>query len=311
MLARKGIPSQILNAWSGALDGLQRQVQVIGFLSGNEQSSTTGFPEGDPLGVTALVILVWNFGAFLYENHQGVEFRAYADNLELLGHNTLELVNAFDSLITLAKTTNLAISADKSWSWAKTTDARIFLARKLHIDHLKIAGSYSEKILGAAVRYSCKKFAKVRHSRWKEGFRRFECLETLPISREFRARIILGGVFPQCLHGVEAEIISEKAWTPLRSRVTKALGFRCTRNPFLACVTATKRIVDSLVVSVRNGIRLCRLVAKHSPSHIDGMLHCFGQMDGKCHGVATILACRLKILEWQYEKAMAFGRCVV
>ena len=159
MLPQKGgIPSEIINPWSGALDGLQRQVQMNGFLFGNEQKSTTGFPEGDPLSVTALFILIWNFGAFLQESHPGIEFRAFADNLELVGHNTPILVKAFESLISLTKLTKVEISADKSWSWANTTDARIFLARKLHIDDMKISGSYSEKNLGAAMRYSCKRF---------------------------------------------------------------------------------------------------------------------------------------------------------
>ena len=135
----------------------------------------------------------------------------------------------------------------------------------------------------------------------EEGFRRLECMETLTVSREFRARLILSGVFPQCLHGIEAEIISEDTWSPLRSGVAKALGFRCTRNPFLACISATKRIVDPLFISIWNGIRLCRLVAKHAPSHIDGMLHCFGQIDGNYQGVAAILASRLDHLKWKYE----------
>ena len=129
------------------------------------------------------LILIWNFGAFLQESHPGIEFRAFADNLELVHRNTPILVKAFESLITLTKLTKVEISADKSRSWANTTDARIFLARKLHIDNMKTSGS--EKNLGAAMRYSCKRFAQVRYARWKEGFRRLECMETLTISREF------------------------------------------------------------------------------------------------------------------------------
>ena len=44
-----GIPTPILTAWAGSLQSLQRQVQIGGYLYGEQHSSTTGYPEGDPL----------------------------------------------------------------------------------------------------------------------------------------------------------------------------------------------------------------------------------------------------------------------
>ena len=82
-----GMPTPILTAWAGSLKSLRRQVQISGYLYGEQHSSTTGYPEGDPLSVTALFILVWNFGWTLSEQFQDVEFRAYADNLELVSHH--------------------------------------------------------------------------------------------------------------------------------------------------------------------------------------------------------------------------------
>ena len=55
LLAKKGgLPPQLLTAWNGALTGLRRQIQIGGTLFGNQHSSSTGCPEGDPLSVTAL-----------------------------------------------------------------------------------------------------------------------------------------------------------------------------------------------------------------------------------------------------------------
>lgn len=64
--------------------------------------------------------------------------------------------------------------------------------------------------LEAAMRYSSKKIAKLHHLRWSEGFCRLSCVEHLPISRRFRSRVILGGIFAHCLHGIEAEAVTEK-----------------------------------------------------------------------------------------------------
>lgn len=130
---------------------------------------------------------------------------------------------------------------------------------------------------------------KLGNSSWTEGFPRLACIEHLPLSREFKSRLIASGVFPQCLHGVEAELINEKTWFPLRAKVAKALGFRCTRNPYLACVATTKRIVDLLFTAILNGLRLCRLIAKHAPQHIDNMMHCFGIELPRYKGTVAIL----------------------
>ena len=73
-------PPQFIRAWSGSLRSLKRQVHIGGYLLGDEHASTTGYPEGDPLSVTALFILVWCFGWTLSERYHDVEFRAYADN---------------------------------------------------------------------------------------------------------------------------------------------------------------------------------------------------------------------------------------
>ena len=302
LLAKKGgLPPQLLTAWDGALTGLRRQIQIGGTLFGNQFASSTGYPEGDPLSVTALFMLVWNIGWTLRENFSDIEFRAYADNLELVGHNTPTLVCAFQALMDLTRISKVEISPDKSWSWANTAHARMFLVRNLQIEGKSIQKSFSEKNLGASMRYSKKRHAKVRHQRWNEGFRRLSCIENLPISREFRSRVIIGGVYPQCLHGVEAELITEKTWYPLRSKVAKALGFRFTRNPFLACTVTTQKILDPLFIAIVNGVRLCRLVAKHAPTYIDHMMHCFESADAKYHGAVAILSQRLKSLGWNFE----------
>ena len=41
-----GIPTPILTAWAGSLKSLQRQVQIGGYLHGEQHSSSTGYPEG-------------------------------------------------------------------------------------------------------------------------------------------------------------------------------------------------------------------------------------------------------------------------
>ena len=56
LLAEKaGVSADIIRAWKGSLQGLTRSAVVGGCLFGSE-SSTTGFPEGDPLSVWAMFI---------------------------------------------------------------------------------------------------------------------------------------------------------------------------------------------------------------------------------------------------------------
>ena len=101
LLARKaGVSVEIIRAWSGSLSGFTRSAMVDGCIYGSE-SSTTGFPEGDPLSVWAMYIITWYVAWSIEQAFPMVTMRAYADNWELTGNHPHELVQSVGILVSL------------------------------------------------------------------------------------------------------------------------------------------------------------------------------------------------------------------
>ena len=92
LLADKaGVSAEVIRAWGGSLRGLTRSAVVGGCIYGSE-SSTTGFPEGDPLSVWAMFIITWYIAWSIEQAFPTVDMRAFADNWELTGNRPYDLV---------------------------------------------------------------------------------------------------------------------------------------------------------------------------------------------------------------------------
>ena len=225
--------------------------------------------------------------------------RAFADNWELSGMRPHDLVRSSEFLNELARLNKLDFFSDKCYAWSTGTDTRNFLHRNLMIQGQQIAISYGSRNLGAQMRYSLKHFAKLRVSRFQEGIRRLHRLHFLPLSRSFRQRIILQGVWTQCLHACESVKICKTAWSKLRSAAAFGMGFRCTRNPFLALSVVSERILDPQFCAIVQSIQTCRNVGRYFPDHLEAMEECLRQ-SGKFQGVSSLLLDRLREIGWEY-----------
>ena len=193
---RAGVSADIIRAWKGSLQGLTRSAVVGGCFFGSENSAA-GFPEGDPLSVWAMFIVTWFIAWSVEAAFPGIDMRAFADNWELTGSRPHDLVRSSEFLNELARLNKLEFSSDKCYAWSTGADTRNFLHRNLLIQGQgkRIAISYGAKNLGAQMRYSLKHFAKLRLCRFQEGIRRLYRLHFLPLSRAYRQRIILQGVW--------------------------------------------------------------------------------------------------------------------
>ena len=137
LLADKaGVSAEVIRAWDGSLRGLTRSAVVGGCIYGSE-SSTTGFPEGDPLSVWAMFIITWYIAWSIEQAFPMVDMRAFADNWELTGDRPYDLVRSSEFLNELARLNRLEFSSDKCYAWSTCTDTRNFLHRNLLIQESK------------------------------------------------------------------------------------------------------------------------------------------------------------------------------
>ena len=118
---RAGVSAEIVRAWEGSLRGLTRSTVIGGCLFGS-MSSTTGFPEGDPLSVWAMYIITWYIAWSVEQAFPGVDMRAFADNWELTGNSPYDLVRSSVFLNELARLNRLDFSSDKCFAWSTGTD---------------------------------------------------------------------------------------------------------------------------------------------------------------------------------------------
>ena len=140
-----------------------------------------------------------------------------------------------------------------------------------------------------------------------EGIRRLHRLHFLPLSRAFRQRIILQGVWTQCLHACESVKICKTAWSKLRTAAAFGMGFRCTRNPYLALAVVSLRILDPQFCAIVQSIQTCRNVGRYFPDHIDVMEECLCEQS-KFQGVIPLLQDRLMEIGWKYERCFTWRR---
>ena len=92
--AHLGLPERIIRPWSGFLARLHRRFQVHNQLS-QAHLSNTGFPEGCPMSVTAMVILDWNMHIYMQCFCPLVRTISYVDNIILLSAQAFAIASAF------------------------------------------------------------------------------------------------------------------------------------------------------------------------------------------------------------------------
>lgn len=158
---------------------------------------------------------------------------------------------------------------------------------------------------------SMKHFAKLRNTRFDEGIRRLRRLQSFPLSRVFRQRFILQGVWTQCLHACESMKIGKTAWTKLRAAAAFGVGFRHTRNPFLALSMVTHKAIDPQFCAIFQSIQTCRNVGRFIPNHLDVMSLCLGAENGKYWSGLCFVTDRVKLVGFTLVTSRGNGKIVV
>ena len=253
--------------------------------------------------------VTWFIAWSVEQAFPGVDMRAFADNWELTGMRPHDLVRSSEFLNELARLNKLDFSSDKCYAWSTGTDARNFLHRNLLIQGKRIAISYGAKNLGAQMRYSLKHFAKLRCVQISGRYQATSSVALPSTITCLSSSIILQGVCTQCLHACESVQICKTAWSKLRTAAAFGMGFRCTRNPFLALAVVSVRILDPQFCAIVQSIRTCRNVGRYFPDHMEvmAMEECL-QVHGKFQGVISLLQVRLQEIGWEYDGGFTWTR---
>ena len=111
------LPIKLINAWHAAVSGVQRHFVVDG-ATGPPLSSTTGFPEGDPLSVVAMFLLNIAFHCFMDSSLGTTTTWSYVDNWETSGRSIEEIRASSESMQSYADMLDLQLDSKKLFFWS-------------------------------------------------------------------------------------------------------------------------------------------------------------------------------------------------
>ena len=92
-------------------------------------SSNSGFPEGCPLSILAMLNVNWCYHAYMKHFCPRVTSYSFVDNLTLAAREALDVIQAYFALRTICALFGLETDDGKTYVWALTKPARDCLAQ--------------------------------------------------------------------------------------------------------------------------------------------------------------------------------------
>ena len=215
--ARKlGVPGFLIGCWSRFIDGLKRTFVVRGEV-GEFISSSTGFPEGDPMSTLAMTIVDWAWHVYMQHFAPSSIPLSFVDNLSCLATRAADLAQAFTCIQCFAEAWGLEVEDDKTFAWGLHATSR----NTLKALQFQVVGQ--AKALGGLMTYGKRprfanqeKLLKSLDGFW-QGLKRSKAplaqkLEVIPLK-----------AWAKVLHGSSGCMLSESRLSGLRAKAVSAL----------------------------------------------------------------------------------------
>ena len=264
MLTHFGVPHQIATAWLRAMMQSTRVLQIA-----HQHSlpvpSTTGVPEGDPVGVLAMALL----GATWVRAIESVDAHgfAYADNLEFLASDFDKAEKALDMSVVFAEAFRHVISYPKSWGYSTDTAGQKtwqkYVAALPPSERFAVKKTAND--LGAAVYYRGHKDASLQKKRHMAAEARLAKAAALPLPKIAKKQIVRHA-FAMAFHACEISLPSQARLLSMRRSVACfILSRKGSANPWLACAFGTDCHLDPLYHVAIQVFRMLRHVCFKDP----------------------------------------------
>eukprot|EP00438_Fugacium_kawagutii_P029490 Skav223538 [mRNA] locus=scaffold4327:13740:22354:- [translate_table: standard] len=160
--------------------------------------------------------------------------------------------------------------------------------------------------LGADISYSLKSSTTKRKTRISQGRHRLQRIRGLPLSRRFKCRLVLAGVWTQALHGAESARVPPATLHRLRSQAARAVSVHCAgMNPWVGASVGAPVIIDPEFHLLLSRVRLFRLCWKYLPQARDWLQNALHRK-GRYRSVTRHLLSQLHELHWERQSGLTF-----
>ena len=183
-----GMPGEIARAWQQGLSSIERRFDVRGS-TGPPLRSTTGFPEGCPLSVVAMLSANCIIHDWLSRKAPMCRLWTFVDNIEITASNFVDAQNGMQQLSTIVRALDLDVDENKTYMWSTDPAGRKQLRQE------NIQQKTWARDLGGQVQYSRQ-----------------------------ATNCVITQKMVNALHGSSSVSIGDENYEPLRTGATRALG---------------------------------------------------------------------------------------
>eukprot|EP00438_Fugacium_kawagutii_P010060 Skav222709 [mRNA] locus=scaffold1661:97954:102885:+ [translate_table: standard] len=227
LLSHLNVPACLIKPWFSAVSQLERRFSILGEVGGGLRS-TTGFPEGDPLSICAMMVINIAMDAFLTNEHPGISLLTYVDNIELVGADTQEVIASVDSLRSFCGMLDIELDQPKQMFWSTSPGGR------KHLRDTDLVVTYHVRDLGGQMTYCRRHVNKVIQQRIKSMADHWHRMSRSAAPYHRKVQSLLAAAWPKALHGASIVKLGDTHVAKLRTGALKGLG--CTNkgiNPML------------------------------------------------------------------------------
>ena len=211
-----GISDRLLHPWKKFLGSFNRRFEIRGTV-GDPMTSSSGFPEGCPLSIVAMLCVNWTFHVYMQVFAPRVCSYSFVDNLTLAALEPALIAQAYFALCTVCQLFGLLTDASKTYVWGTTASARKRLGQ------LQFAVLQDASELGGTMTYG----ASIRNRELKKrGYglaAKWERLKRSPAPLLQKYTILPKVFWPKALHGAMNCLVADTYVQGLRTQATKAL----------------------------------------------------------------------------------------
>lgn len=302
LLQRLGLGKKQSAFWIKSLAGMSRTVLLLGSYS-QPQVASTGCAEGDPMAVTAMVAIGFNWHSLM--TSLGLRATAFADDWSWTSGNFPLHVEALKLTHEFLKALRLTSDPRKCWCWSTTASGRAAWS-KVNLQvmgnprHYKIA--LAERELGVFLHYSRSIQTGCQIDRISDGLNRLTRLGHLPLSITAKAKLIQSNIWPSVFFRCEGVYIGKAHFDKLRSRASRVLVSKTpATSPELSLTLLSCYVEDPVVYALKHSLMIWRrmmLEGDDLPVHFREILRAAKLDPMRAYGPASALKCYLQKIEW-------------
>ena len=222
-----GIAPRIVRAWAAAVTLNRRHFYVRG-CPGPGLPSSTGFPEGCAMSVTAMCLLNLFIHRTVMVRHPQATFSSYVDNLEIIAHQAIEAASCLQTLTRICHSLDLMIDDKKTYAWAThASDRATFRASNIPYQR-------SCRDLGGHLQYGSQRTNSTVVVKCKALMPMWSRLSRSQAPLFIKRKILRTVAWPGALHSASIVHLNANTFDSLRSGAMQALRLdKAGANPQL------------------------------------------------------------------------------